>query len=73
MKCTFTQNGPNTSIITFTKNIHLKPKYIEIPDHIKYLDIKNFRSQIKTYILTSLDPYSLPLNKNDDDTELDSD
>ena len=47
--------------------------YTDIPDHIRSLDIKNFRSQIKTHIITPFDPYFLQSTSNESDTETDLD
>ena len=46
--------------------------YSTLPDHLKTIEIKKFKSQIKIHISTSFDPYSLPSTTDDTDSETDT-
>ena len=63
---------PKTKILKNSIFYKFSEIYSNIPDHIKILEIKKFKSQIKIHISTSFDPYSLPSTNNDTDTETDT-
>ena len=63
---------PKTKILKNSLFYKFSEIYSNIPDHIKSLDIKKYKSQIKIYISTLFYPYSLPSSTNDTDTETDT-
>ena len=64
---------PKTKILKNSLFYKFSDIYSQIPENIKSLEIKKYRSQIKTHISTSFDPYSLPQTTNESDTETDTD
>ena len=64
---------PKTKILKNSLFYKFSDIYSQIPENIKSLEIKKYRSQIKTDISTSFDPYSLPQTINASDTETDTD
>ena len=63
---------PKTKILKNSIFYKFLEIYSNISDHIKSLDIKKFKSQIKIHISTSFDPYFLPSSPDDTDTETDT-
>ena len=45
--------------------------YTNLPKHLIIKEIKHFKTQIKTHISNTFDPYSFPVSQADTDTDTD--
>ena len=75
-KCTTNTLGPKYSPKTKILKNSIFFKFTEIystfPDHLKIKEIKHFKNHIKVHIAETFDPYSLPDNNTDSDSESDT-
>ena len=63
---------PKTKILENSIFYKFSEIYSTLPDHLKTIEIKEFKSQIKIHISTTFDPYSFPSTNNDTNTETDT-